>query len=1289
MSKKEPGSSSSAAASDIPSTSDPTEIDEELYCRQLAVYGIETMRKLARSNVHISGLSGLGAEIAKNLVVAGVKSVTLHDDERVQLRDLSSNFFLSEDDVGKNRALACVPKLQELNHAASVSTLTDLKPSKLSDFQAVVFTDISLEKAIECDDYCHNHEPPIAFIKAEVRGLFGNIFCDFGPEFTVVDVDGVEPHMGIISFISNGDPAEVLCVDNEVLKFHDGDHVVFSEVLGMTELNDQKVRRIKLKDVTPQSFTLEEDTASFGRYEKGGIVTQVKQPKVLKFKPLRDALKDPGEFLPSDFSKFNRLQLFHLAFQALDKFRNDFGRFPAAGSSEDADKLIAFAGEVDGNIRDGGFAEIDTKLLNKFSSGSGTVLTPMAAVFGGIVGEEVVKACSGKFHPLHQFFYFQSVESLPMDPLYSGDLKPQNCRYDDQILVFGPKLQKQLEDAKVFIVGSDVLECELLKNLALMGVCCSPEGKLIITDDNFIEKSNLGQQFLFRERNIGEAKSTVAADAGTSINPSLHVEAFQIPVRSGAEDVFNDAFWRHLDVVCAPPPPNVEAYDYTLSRCLYFQKPLLMSQILGTTCNTAMVIPHLTQYYGMFGDTPVEKNVDYFTIHYFPYKIDHCFILANDEFENLFVKAPNEVNSFVSNPSDYISSMSKNPEGVIGERLKLIADCILGKRCQTFHDCVSWATLKFEYYFIDWVKRLTSLFPEDATYRFGAPIWRAPKRFPEPLDYSLNDPQRLSFIKAASILRAETFGIPIPGTEYFSEDFIVDILMQTVDTVDTVAVLNPMLENNMFADLKGSDVVRYDIDGTKNKLIECLGKLPPGFQMKPVEFEKGDNKHHHMVFIAGLANFRARNYRIPEVDNKLISKVISGRLLPSISSSAALAAGFVCLELYKVLAGGHRRQDYCNLHANLVTPAFSVHKPLPPKVSEHLGMSWTVWDHWDFNEDLTLGELLQWLHEKHIHVNGFKCDGITVYSAENPILQERPDERVVDIAMIVAKVRLVPGKHLQFQIDCRHLGDLHELGYDITKTHEFHFVDEKGILKTISDDARAILLADQLREQSTITIFVESNGATQDQPLPEVLAHARQEKRLPYDQTLPDVLLTDSGSDDEERLIQIPITDNNSDEDAEIEEARNKVRNFVELKKSLQHGDQIDEEGPPENDSDDSDDNNQELDGSNDRPGPEHGKVSGYESHNKLTCPKRSKSKESTDNVQTDAIPNTLVKATAHKGKNKSPASTRGPVQILRARRNSRAVEETSQHTTSDFGAPEISTQQSMTNAAVQEDPQS
>ncbi|KAF8402590.1 hypothetical protein HHK36_010677 [Tetracentron sinense] len=41
----------------------PTDIDEDLHSRQLAVYGRETMRKLFASNILISGMQGLGAEI--------------------------------------------------------------------------------------------------------------------------------------------------------------------------------------------------------------------------------------------------------------------------------------------------------------------------------------------------------------------------------------------------------------------------------------------------------------------------------------------------------------------------------------------------------------------------------------------------------------------------------------------------------------------------------------------------------------------------------------------------------------------------------------------------------------------------------------------------------------------------------------------------------------------------------------------------------------------------------------------------------------------------------------------------------------------------------------------------------------------------------------------------------------------------------------------------------------------------------------------------------------------------
>ena len=75
---------------------------------------------------------------AKNLVLAGVKSITLHDEGIVELWDLSSNFIFSENDVGKNRALASVQKLQELNNAVAISTLTTkLTKEQISDFQVI------------------------------------------------------------------------------------------------------------------------------------------------------------------------------------------------------------------------------------------------------------------------------------------------------------------------------------------------------------------------------------------------------------------------------------------------------------------------------------------------------------------------------------------------------------------------------------------------------------------------------------------------------------------------------------------------------------------------------------------------------------------------------------------------------------------------------------------------------------------------------------------------------------------------------------------------------------------------------------------------------------------------------------------------------------------------------------------------------------------------------------------------------------------------------------------------
>jgi len=54
------------------------------------VLGHEAMKRMGSATVLISGMNGLGIEVAKNVVLGGVKAVTLHDSKNASLADLSS-----------------------------------------------------------------------------------------------------------------------------------------------------------------------------------------------------------------------------------------------------------------------------------------------------------------------------------------------------------------------------------------------------------------------------------------------------------------------------------------------------------------------------------------------------------------------------------------------------------------------------------------------------------------------------------------------------------------------------------------------------------------------------------------------------------------------------------------------------------------------------------------------------------------------------------------------------------------------------------------------------------------------------------------------------------------------------------------------------------------------------------------------------------------------------------------------------------------------------------------------
>lgn len=82
-------------------------------------------------------------------------------------------------------------------------------------------------------------------------------------------------------------------------------------------------------------------------------------------------------------------------------------------------------------------------------------LSPMNATIGGIVAQEVMKACSGKFSPILQYLYFDAIECLPEDISFLTEeaCKPVGSRYDKQVAVFGKQFQKTIGSLKYFIVG--------------------------------------------------------------------------------------------------------------------------------------------------------------------------------------------------------------------------------------------------------------------------------------------------------------------------------------------------------------------------------------------------------------------------------------------------------------------------------------------------------------------------------------------------------------------------------------------------------------------------------------------------------------------------------------------------------------------------------------------------------------------------------------------------------------------------------------------------------------------
>lgn len=961
-----------------------------LYSRQIGTFGVETMKHLVTLDVLVLGCKGVGAEAAKNLILAGPRSVTIYDSGVVEMMDLCSNCFFNESKVGQRRTTACLSQLKVLNPYVTVdeypetSTLTDV----ISDIQKgrfgfVLATDSTLgfKDLVSIDEACRTSGACLTI--GISNGITATIFSDFGSNHTITDADGepaiVNPinDMAVSEVADKGVFEVVVTVAGSSHRLEDGSRVVFSDVDGegvdiLNNVGPCAVRRMYIKydggkreKLVPGKFVAVLDAAQSEkmRAHKGpfkyvgrGIATEAKPAVAKKYMSFERACLLPGMFVATpDAEKMyaGRGTQLHFARIGMWRFIDAHkGALPRIHNAEDAAevaRLAKIAFEEAQKVETAEDAEAEKKvMLEEFDE---TIAKRMAlyaqaelggisTFVGGIIAQEVVKKF-GKFTPIDQWIQLDYFDLVPADCSIPEGAAPTGSRYDSQIAVIGAAAHARLADERWFLVGCGALGCEYIKGFALMGIGSGPNGLVHITDMDKIEVSNLNRQFLFRRENVGQLKSECAAAAARVMNPAIKVACHETKVCPETENILDDAFWTSLTGVCNALD-NIEARKYVDSRCVFYERPLLESGTLGTKANSEIVLPHKTACYSE-GAIPDDSDgaIPMCTLRSFPYLPDHCIEWGRAQFTELFDVPPRDAEMYLKDPKGFMESLEK--EGNVAaqiEKLERIRGIlrIASSPDRSFAMCIQLAAAEFYAQFSKRIRDLTYAFPEDSERKDPdtgeiVKFWSGTKRFPHPEDFDPARPEHADYIFAAANLYAHMYRIPQVNDRAEFDRILAEtkIEMPRWEPPKSNDASNMDVEEsenggNGNANANGGE----DDSQTKANLIKEFESYANGNAVVPVpaEFEKDDDTNFHIDFITACSNLRALNYHIHTSSRHQV-KMVAGKIIPAIATTTAMITGAVCMEIYKLLLGLDKPKFWC-ANVNLAVSICEFFEPDAP-----------------------------------------------------------------------------------------------------------------------------------------------------------------------------------------------------------------------------------------------------------------------------------------------------------------------------------------------------------------------
>ena len=385
------------------------------YDRQLRLWGAKGQRALGNTEVVLVGVSSAGTETLKNLVLPGIGSFTVIDDDAVvTTHDAASNFFLP--DVGRRRADCAAEYLQELNPDVVGSSLVVPKLSDVKDWKALLYNNATGKEVlvILCDpqpkvlhalsELCTSEKLPLILVFS--YGMIGIIRLQLPGKVPLLDPKPTNTHPDLrlkTSFPALDSMVRSIDLDN--LDNHQHGHVPYPIILRKMLLDWQQSHEGK----HPQSFEEKQQFQALVK-SKRRDENEINFEEAIQNSYL--AYSEQQLVVPEDLDPSSTLAKLYMA---LHKFMEKHqGRPPLNGSIPDMTASTEWYVQLQGIYK--GQAEKDLKEMKEFCSDASDedVATFCANVF--IVGQIETRSVIDEFRLPPDEELLDNLSMALMDP---------------------------------------------------------------------------------------------------------------------------------------------------------------------------------------------------------------------------------------------------------------------------------------------------------------------------------------------------------------------------------------------------------------------------------------------------------------------------------------------------------------------------------------------------------------------------------------------------------------------------------------------------------------------------------------------------------------------------------------------------------------------------------------------------------------------------------------------------------------------------------------------------------